>query len=119
MAPGPRIVPLSAGRSNMLHGSMKTPTPRALSATLLPLFLTSFAALSGGGGGNETSGSAGSAGTTATDTSSGGGGAGGAAGGGGAGGTTMPQPQTRKTISGDATWQVTFDDTAKAAGATD
>lgn len=37
---------------------------------------------------------------------------------GGGGGDPQPQPQ-RKTLSGDVTWQVTFDDVAKAAGATD
>jgi peroxiredoxin len=39
--------------------------------------------------------------------------------GGGEGGDDTPEPLMRKTIAGDVTWQVTFDDAAKAAGATD
>jgi thiol-disulfide isomerase/thioredoxin len=49
----------------------------------------------------------------------GGAGTGGAtSGSGGAGGGDAPAPM-RQTIEGDVTWTVTFDDTAKAAGATD
>lgn len=60
--------------------------------------------------------------TTATSSSSGTGGTGGGGstttGTGGDGGS-VPETLYRKTIAGDITWNVTFDDTAKAAGATD
>jgi AhpC/TSA family len=98
-------------------------------ATLTSL-LAATAVLAGCGGndnetttGNTTTTSTTEGGTSATGGSDGGGGSGGAAGstdgGGGAGGDTQPQPQQLKTLSGDVTWQVTFDATAQAAGATD
>lgn len=95
-----------------------SPTP-----AVLPLLFAACAALSGCGSDKGTDGSGGTTTGTTTDTNAAGGGAGGAGGavtgGGGAGGATQPQPQYRKTMTGDATWQVTFDDVAKAAGATD
>lgn len=94
------------------------------SAAALPLLIAACAVLAGCGGGDDQTSSSGGADTGTTDTNAGGtggaGGSGGAStGGDGSGGSTQPQPQFRKTMSGDATWQVTFDDTAKAAGATD
>jgi thiol-disulfide isomerase/thioredoxin len=80
-----------------------------------------------GCGGDDPPGDTGTSGTTTktnTEETGGSGGAGGAGGdtttgGGGSGGgtTTQPEPVKRKTMSGDVTWQVTFDDAAKAAGA--
>lgn len=56
--------------------------------------------------------------SSSSSSSSSGGGAGGADGtGGGGGGAAVPLIE--KTISGDLTWTVTFDDAAKMAGATD
>lgn len=60
----------------------------------------------GSGGGEDT--------TSTTTTTTGGTTTGGE---GGAGG--MPNTPTRQTANGDVTWTVTFDDVAKAAGATD
>jgi peroxiredoxin len=60
----------------------------------------------GSGGGGDT--------TTATTTTS----AVGTGGTGGAGGMDNP-PMSRQNVLGDVTWTVTFDDVAKAAGATD
>jgi hypothetical protein len=61
----------------------------------------------GGVGGSETGGTGGSqtGGTGGSET-------------GGTGGTGGGEPQTRMTISGDATWTVTFDAEAQAQGAT-
>ncbi len=59
-----------------------------------------------GSGGSDGAGAAGGADATAS---------GGATGTGGG----VVAPKTRATVEGDATWTVTFDDTAKAAGATD
>lgn len=67
-------------------------------------------ATGGTSGTGATGGTAGEAGTGAT------GGSAGTAGAAGAGGNPAT---TRKTISGSATWSVTFDADAKAAGATD
>lgn len=102
---------------------MKNQTFGAPRSAVLPLLFAACAALSGCGGGNQES----TSGSTTTDQGGGGtggstanGGTGGGTDTGGAGGTTTtPQPQNRKTLKGSATWQVTFDDTAKAAGATD
>jgi hypothetical protein len=60
--------------------------------------------------------------TTASSTGTGAGGAGGDMGGGAGGESTggaAPVPLERATISGELTWQVTFDADAQAAGATD
>ncbi|MEP7122606.1 MAG: redoxin domain-containing protein [Byssovorax sp.] len=62
--------------------------------------------------GGTTTTTAGSGGAGSTTTSA-------AQGTGGAGGMAMPPPLMRKTLSGDITWKVTFDDAAKMAGATD
>lgn len=93
---------------------------------ILSLLATSAAACGGGGGGNDnqtTSSGPATTGDTMTDPTGAGatGGGGGSAGSAGAGaaGTGGAPALTRGTISGDATWKVTFDDTAKAAGATD
>ena len=74
------------------------------------------AGLGGTSGTGGTAGEAGAAGVGAGGT----GGSGGAetGGTGGAGGTGGGEPQTRMTISGDATWTVTFDADAQAQGAT-
>lgn len=102
--------------------------PRTSLAAALPFLLAASAALSGCGGPNEaTTGDSTTTGDTTTTGAGAAGGAGGsgsgggvAAGGdGGAGGGTVPDPQARKTLSGDVTWQVTFDAAAQAAGATD
>lgn len=87
-------------------------TTRAL-VSIVPLLLAASAvfAACGGNGGDA-------AGTTGGSTTTAAGGAGGSGGTGGEGGS-VPPPVYRKTISGDMTWQVTFDDAAKAAGATD
>lgn len=103
---------------------MRSPPHRLAHARSPPAPLRSVRrALSGCGSDKGTDGSGGTTTGTTTDTNAAGGGAGGAGGavtgGGGAGGATQPQPQYRKTMTGDATWQVTFDDVAKAAGATD
>ena len=88
--------------------------PRPLAATAVLLTATSVFAASGGENQNTaTSTSASSGGPSGTGGGSAAGGAG------GAGGVPAPPPPMRKKISGDLTWQVTFDDTAKAAGATD
>jgi thiol-disulfide isomerase/thioredoxin len=84
---------------------------------------------SGGAAGQAgTGGEAGLGGTGGTGGMAGEGGAAGAGAGatggsggsetGGAGGTGGGEPQTRMTISGDATWTVTFDADAQAQGAT-
>jgi peroxiredoxin len=96
---------------------VKYPTPRALTGLLVatsallgacgsstpdPISTSATASsTTTGAGGSDTSGT-----STATGT-------------GGAGGVDMPPPQMRKTLSGDITWKVTFDDAAKTAGATD
>ncbi|MFO0591985.1 MAG: redoxin family protein [Polyangiaceae bacterium] len=94
------------------------------SAFVLPLLLPAIAALSGCGG--SDTGSSGSGGTTTTTTTETTtetltGGAGGATDTGGTGGVTdtTPKPEALKTLKGDVTWNVTFDDAAKATGATD
>jgi thiol-disulfide isomerase/thioredoxin len=70
----------------------------------------------GGTGGGTPSGTGGQ---TATGGSDGTGASGGGVGGGGGGeGGSLPTP-TRRTISGDITWNVTFDADAQMAGATD
>lgn len=96
------------------------------SSLVFPLLLVASAASIGCGGTNpETAGTGGGAtGDTMTEGTgpTGDTGGGGGAPTGGAGGTsTDPQPQPAKiaTLSGDVTWQVTFDAAAKAAGATD
>ena len=72
--------------------------------------LLAAAGLAGCGGDDPAGDSTGASGTTTTEET----------GGGGSGGsTTTPEPVKRKTMSGDVTWQVTFDEAAKAAGATD
>lgn len=63
--------------------------------------------------GTSTGGGTGLTGTGGTGT---GVGTGGTA---GAGGTVDPPPGSRRTITGDATWSVDFDDTAETTGATD
>lgn len=63
------------------------------------------------GTGGGSAGAAGTAGTGASGGQAGSGGEGGAAGSGGS------QAETRMTISGDATWNITFDASAQAAGA--
>ena len=72
--------------------------------------------------GNDTGDTKAPPGTTTTGTGNGGGVAGGTGGTdstlGGAGGGGGSVPQTRATIVGDATWTVTFDATAQAAGKT-
>ncbi len=94
---------------------MKYPSPRALTGLLVttsallgacgstsdPITATATATTTTGAGGTEDS----SATSSAQGT-------------GGAGGVEMPPPM-RKTLSGDITWKVTFDDAAKMAGATD
>ena len=95
---------------------MKYPSPRALTG----LLVTTSALL--GACGSTPDPITATATATATTTT----GAGGtdssatssAQGTGGAGGVEMPPPM-RKTLSGDITWKVTFDDAAKMAGATD
>ncbi|MCA9624683.1 MAG: redoxin domain-containing protein, partial [Myxococcales bacterium] len=52
-------------------------------------------------------------------SNTGAGGAGAGTGVGGGGGMMQPPPKERATISGDITWQVTFDATAQMGGATD
>jgi peroxiredoxin len=61
------------------------------------------------GAATSTTAGAGGADSTATSTGQGT----------GTGGMEMPPPAMRKTLSGDITWKVTFDDAAKMAGATD
>ncbi len=80
--------------SSALLGACGTSTPDLVSTTAT--------ATTGAGGSGSTST------TTAQGTGTG-----------GAGGMDMPPPQMRKTLSGDITWKVTFDDAAKMAGATD
>lgn len=82
-------------------------TPLALASISATISL--IAACSGGG---DTPGSSSTASSSSSSSS-------GAGGGGGTGGATNPPAPTRKKITGDVTWQVTFDDAAKAAGATD
>lgn len=93
-------------------------------AVILPLFMICAGAALIACGNSDNKSSSSSSGsdegstTTTTTTTSGGGGSGGSdMGAGGAGGT--PAPTFIKTIAGDMTWNVTFDDAAKAAGATD
>lgn len=97
-----------------------------LSSLVVHPLLLATAALSGcggDGGGGDTTGTSGTTTETTTDETGGSGGAGGDTNTGGGGSaattTTTPPPVMRKTMSGDVTWQVTFDDAAKAAGATD
>lgn len=100
---------------------MKNLTLGVPRTAVLPLLFAACAALTGCGGENKETTSGG------TTTDQGGGGAGGTTANGGDGGatggaggtTTMTPPPNRKTLKGTATWTVTFDDTAKAAGATD
>jgi hypothetical protein len=63
-------------------------------------------------GSSGSQGSGGAASSSATSAATG-------AGGSGTGGGDMAQTPTRATVTGDITWNVTFDDTAKQAGATD
>jgi hypothetical protein len=87
------------------------------SALLLSLFAVSVLAACGeesvspigSGGGSDGSGAAGGGDVTSSGGSNGSGGSG--------GGVVIPNE--RATIEGDATWTVTFDDVAKAAGAID
>lgn len=99
-----------------------------LSSSSAVVSLLFAAALAGcGGSSNESTTATGGSSPTGETTTTGTGAAGGAGGadggaapgGGGTGGTPEPEPQFRKTLSGDVTWQVTFDATAQAAGATD
>lgn len=82
-------------------------TPRTLISSLIAL--TSAALLSTlgacGGSGDTSSGDPSSTGTSS--------------GTGGSGGEEPPPKPKRRTITGDVTWNVTFDDTAKMAGAFD
>jgi hypothetical protein len=80
------------------------------------VLLASAAIFTACGGENQNTATSTSASSGAT--SGAGGGTGGSATG-GAGGMDVPPPPMRKKISGDLTWQVTFDDAAKMAGATD
>ncbi|MEZ4300105.1 MAG: redoxin domain-containing protein [Polyangiaceae bacterium] len=101
---------------------MSHPRPLRASALVLPLLALAFSLPACGPADEDPTGGTGGTGNTTTDPggSGGSGGAGGDTGGmGGTGGTPEPEPQYRKTISGDVTWTVTFDDAAKAAGATD
>lgn len=104
---------------------MKLASLSSSSAVVSFLFFAASAALGGCGDSNEstttTGGTAGASTTDGTGAAGGSGGSGGTAdtgGAGGSGGSTAPQG-ARKTLSGDVTWQVTFDAAAKAAGATD
>jgi hypothetical protein len=87
---------------------------------LAGLLIGGSIAASACGGSDATSASssqaASSSSSSTSTSSSGAGGAGGGGGAGGAGGTPILKS---KTIEGDATWNATFDATAKAAGATD
>jgi hypothetical protein len=101
-------------------GAMKHDRYHFAVATALLAACAAFAAC----GDDSTDSNAGSTSSSSTSSGSGGGGGagdGGAAnGGGGAGGAVdPPEPSTRATVSGDITWQVTFDATAQGAGATD
>ncbi len=70
------------------------------------------------GGTSGTGGTAGEAGAAGMGAGGTGGSETGGTGGTGTGGTGGGEPQTRMTISGDATWTVTFDADAQAQGAT-
>ena len=86
---------------------------RSLLALLPSAALAALPACGDAGSNEATTGESTSAGE------SGGGGPGGTSGTGGAGGEEPPPPPPplRQTIAGDVTWNVTFDDAAKTAGA--
>jgi hypothetical protein len=96
----------------MLRG-VTTPRPLAAATGVLLAAAAVFTAC----GGENTN--AASSSTSSSGSPSGAGGTGGGSASGGAGGVDVPPPPMRKKISGDLTWQVTFDDAAKTAGATD
>jgi hypothetical protein len=103
---------------------MKHPARSFVAFGILSIAIVGTAAFFGGCGGDDEGGTSSSSSTSTTSGTGGGGGVGGSAGGstptGGAGGEggTTPQGDTRQTISGDATWVVTFDATAQQNGAT-
>lgn len=104
---------------------MQTP----LRALFLGALVTSLAAAGcgsssgapAGGGGQASTGGQGQGGEGAGGAAQGGAGGqlAGGGGAGGAGGDEGPPMEDLETLSGDLTWAVTFDDAAKAAGATD
>lgn len=103
---------------------MKYQSQSASTFAALLIATSAFAGACSGGGNEPTSSTTFAATTTTTATStSSTGGAGGegstAQGTSGTGGTDVPPTLTRKTLTGDITWKVTFDADAKAAGATD
>jgi hypothetical protein len=96
-----------------------SPRHPLLAASSFAILLGSAAVFTAcGSSGVSTTSSSSSTGAT-TSATSGTGGAGGGSSSDGGGGTAMPPPPMRKKISGDLTWKVTFDDTAKMNGATD
>ncbi len=119
MCPAARLVLRSRGELGYVRPVIHHRT--LLPASAIALLFTSAAAFTACGGSGEapTTSSAASTSGSTTATSGGGGGAGGGGSSEGGGGSDVPLAPMRKKISGDLTWKVAFDDTAKAAGATD
>src|SRR5262245_2325406 len=89
-----------------------------LLAAAAPLFLLTGLITVAACGGDDAKSNDNKTGADGATSTTSGAGAGSGTGGEGAGGGP-PQVFERGTISGDITWQVAFDATAKAAGATD
>jgi hypothetical protein len=99
---------------------MKHTRPSFATIAALSVFLSGASAFFAGCGSDDETGTTSSSTSTSTGTGGGGGAEGGGTPTGGTGGTggTINPGDGRMTITGDATWDVTFDATAQSNGAT-